>query len=126
MFYRHNKRPGHSVKRATMMIVAICTTSLGIGSISAIFAEPAYAATQANVRTQVVRVHDLNLASRRDQEVLNQRIRRAAKQVCGDEGVAGVIHRRKIRACAQEAQHKAWASAALRIQNWRLAKRGSD
>lgn len=123
MFYHDNKKPTQSAKRATLMTFAICATSLGIGSISAIFAEPAYAATQANVRTQVVRLHDLNLASKHDQELLNQRIRRAAKQVCSDEGIVGVIHRRKIRACAQEAQNKAWANARVRIDNYRLARR---
>lgn len=126
MLYTDKKVTSKPAKRATMMVIAISMTILGVGSVSGIFAGPAYASTQQpEARKQIVRYRDLNLASAQGREILDRRIRRAAKQVCTDVGTPAVLHYRKVRKCAEAAHSKAWASAQKRFSNQRLAARRS-
>jgi UrcA family protein len=125
MFNPQKKQPGPTGKRATLMIVAVCMTALNIGSVSAIFAGPAHASTQETVRSKIVRYGDLNLASEHGRTALDQRIRRAAKQVCSVTGTPTIPYSKK-RKCVQAAHSKAWAVAQQRISTYRLAVRSAE
>ncbi len=121
MLYLKKKEPGATGERATMLVMAACMTGMAVGSVSAIFAAPAHASTQEVVKTRIVRHGDLNLTSQNGRAVLDQRIRRAAKQVCAQTGVPSIVQRRQIRICAETAHSKAWATAQRRIDKVRLA-----
>jgi UrcA family protein len=123
MLYPHDKHSGTASKRATLMIIAACMTSLGLGGVSAMLPAPANAATQSDFRVKLVHYHDLDLGSKDGRERLHLRIRRAAKQVCSAQGVASVIQNRKVRECTEAAHDRAWASAQQRINKHRLAVR---
>jgi UrcA family protein len=126
MLYLKNKKPGATGDRATMLVMAACMTGMTVGSVSAIFAAPAHASAQDMVQTRIVRHGDLNLASQNGRAVLDQRIRRAAKSVCTQTGVPAILQRKHVRACAEAAHSKAWATAQQRIDKVRLAVRSTN
>jgi UrcA family protein len=86
-------------------------------------AQPAFASPDNEIRTRIVRYGDLNLSSVQGQKVLEQRIRRAARDVCGISGIVSIVQHRKIRLCAEAAHNKAWTIAQQRIGDYRLAVR---
>lgn len=126
MLYLKKKKPGATGDRAIMLIMAACMTGMTVGSVSTIFAAPAHASTQDIAKTRIVRHGDLNLASQNGRAVLDQRIRRAAKQVCSVTGVPAIVQRRQVRICAEAAHSKAWATAQQRIDKVRLAVRSPN
>lgn len=126
MLYLKKKKPGATGDRATMLIMAACMTGMTVGSVSTIFAAPAHASEQDVVKTKIVRHGDLNLASQNGRAVLDQRIRRAAKQVCALVGVPSIVQRRQIRICTEAAHNEAWAIAQKRIDKVRLAVRSKN
>jgi UrcA family protein len=110
-------------KRATLIILALITTSLGVGTVSPIFADPAHAATEGEVRTRIVRYGDLNLASKEGRDTLDRRIRRAAKAVCSAGSNLPLGPYSRMKACTEATHRNAWAIAEQRIDNYRLAVR---
>jgi UrcA family protein len=123
MLYPFTSKTRTSARRATRIFKVACIASLYVSGVSNMLAQPAYATTGDEVRTKIVRYGDLNLASTQGQQVLEQRIRRAAKQVCDMGGIVSIVQHRKIRLCAEAAHNKAWTIAQQRIGNYRLAVR---
>jgi UrcA family protein len=127
MLYPHKKKSGMARMRATLTMIAACMACMAcLGGVLALFASPARAATESEFRTEIVQYRDLDLASVQDRELLDQRIRRAAKQVCMAEGIASVLQRRMIRKCAEATYSNAWAIAQQRIGSYRLAVRAPE
>lgn len=125
--YLKKKKRGATGDRATMLVMAACMTGMAVGSVSAIFAAPAHASTQDIVeKKRIVRHGDLNLASQDGRAVLDQRIRRAAKQVCAQTGVQSILMLRQVRICTEAAHSNAWAIAQKRIDKVRLAVRSAN
>jgi UrcA family protein len=113
-------------KRPTQIIMAASIFALSIGIAPPIFSQAAHASRYEEVRTKIVHYGDLNLASVEGQQVLGQRIRRAAKQVCDVVGIASTLERRKMRKCADAAHSNAWAIAQQHIGKYRLAVRAQN
>jgi UrcA family protein len=123
MLYPVTSKTRTFAQRATRIFKVACIASVYVSGVSNMLAQPAYATTGDEVRTRIVRYGDLNLASIQGQQVLEQRIRRAAKQVCDMGGIGSIVQHRKIRLCTEAAHNKAWAIAQQRIGDYRLAVR---
>lgn len=117
------KRSIWSGQRMPVMVAAACISSLGISGISAMLSAPAHASTDIEVKTKLVRYHDLDLSRDQDRDILNRRISRAAKQVCTDFGINAVLNQKKIRACAKAAHSRAWSNVDERAGLYQLADR---
>lgn len=120
MFPVQNHRMPKS-KRISVLFLAAYASSAGIGAIAAIMPPPAYAATAETPRTRIVQYRDLNLDTDRGTATLQQRIQRAAKQVCELDGVSALMLRKKIRNCVDRARTEAWTSATQKIARYRHA-----
>jgi UrcA family protein len=120
--YSHKKKAETACKRATLFILGACLTGMAVGGFPHIFAKTAHASTRQDVQKRIVRYGDLNLASEQGRAALDQRIRRAAKQVCIIVGTPAILQRRKMRTCAETARSKAWAGVEERMRNIRLAR----
>lgn len=94
-----------------------------IGGTVSLLAPPVHAAPSNAARTKIVRYGDLNLGTTQGQQVLDQRIRRAARHVCDMTGAVSILQRREIRRCEDAAHSQAWAIAQKRIGDYRLAVR---
>lgn len=110
-------------KHGAFLLLALTTTSAGVGFISALMPLPAHAQDEPFERNRIVRYGDLNLASQQGVDTLRLRIHRAAKSVCSTDGIANVANQRQIRQCIAEANVNAWAVAERRIEGRRLASR---
>jgi UrcA family protein len=123
MFYRVTENMSSSAKRATRLSTFVQHASLAIIGALAMLVQPAFASSDDEIRTRIVRYGDLNLSSVKGQQALEQRIRRAAREVCDINGIVSIAQHRKIRLCTEAAHNKAWAIAQQRIGDYRLAMR---
>lgn len=110
-------------KHGALLLLALTSTSAGVGFISALMPLPAHAQDEPFQRNRIVRYGDLNLASQQGVDTLRLRIHRAAKSVCSVDGIANFASRRQIRRCIDDANASAWAVAERRIEGRRLASR---
>lgn len=64
---------------------------------------------------------DLDLSHDADVKKLHRRIRIAAREVCRDPGVPGILWRPRIRQCVEEATERALSDVARREGTTRMA-----
>lgn len=115
----HKKKNGKALPlRFGVPLLATVLTLTGVTAINIAMPAPAFAKSEQDareLRTQVVRYHDLNLASAEGVSQLQRRINRAAKNVCKSEGVAAVIMYQKVRRCVDAAESAALKQASQKI-----------
>lgn len=113
-------RSGKTLRSLSM---ALASSAVVIGFIGVAMPHPASAATRMAPRQEIVRFHDLDLSRPEGAERLQSRIRRAAKHVCSEPGMAGVWLRMAEKRCERQATMKALADASQAISRKRLAVR---
>lgn len=111
--------------RNALFLLALTTTGVGVGVITAAMPIPAHAQEMVTQRSKIVQHGDLNLASDTGIDTLRHRIRRAAKSVCGSVGITSIINVRRVRECVDGARSNAWAVAERKIERRRFASGGS-
>lgn len=108
-------------KTALSLSMALAASAVVMGFIGVAMPSFAVASEQSSPRQEIVRFHDLDLTKIDDADELNLRVRRAAKRVCDQPGVASVMMQRQKKKCAEQAYGRAWADASAVISNRRLA-----
>lgn len=92
------------------------TTLIVVSALSAVAAsQPAAAASAENIHSQVVSYHDLNLKSDQGIAQLNQRVRSALNQVCGQADVRDLKGRGAVLACRKTAMARTDADVQLAV-----------
>jgi UrcA family protein len=115
-------RPGS----ALMFALAALASGMIFGSTDIIMSKAAYAAEPAAYPSQNVAYRDLNLADDRGIAKLHARIRRAAKNVCGDAGWAMRPRHREVRQCVADTTRDAMAQADYKIALYRSYRLATD
>lgn len=103
------------MKRAYLAVAAI-------GSAIALAGAGAPAVAETIQQTMVVKYTDLNLASAKDQKILERRIDRAAKKICGlDRARTGTrLKSPKAQECYRTAKANATKQFAVLIEEQRI------
>lgn len=88
------------------ILIALASALITAGAIKA---APALAETPTTVQVAHVSTADLDLSSREGQRQLDQRINRAARDVCGAASDADLVGANEVRQCRHDVVAKAGA-----------------
>lgn len=104
------------------ILIALASALITAGAIKA---APAFAQTaplEGEVQVSLVRTADLDLRSEAGQRELDQRLARAAREVCGEASNADLVGQNDVRQCRDDVLAKAHAQ---RDQLFAAADRGA-
>ncbi len=98
--FRRRRRQGPAIGSAFLATMILSTTIIAFMSSAALAKGP-------KDHSLLVRYDDLDLANGKDRTRLEQRIHRAAKNVCAPTGIAATFMHRKIDDCVDLTKAKA-------------------
>ncbi|HET7816124.1 MAG TPA: UrcA family protein [Sphingomicrobium sp.] len=100
------------MKNAFVIALAAALTTAAAIKAAPALAEPA--ASQGETVFSHVRTADLDLGTRQGQRVLEKRLQRAAREVCGTPSDLDLVAQNKLRDCRSEAVTRAAAQQAAK------------
>lgn len=108
-----------------LTLASVATGTTFVGTV-VVLPSMAHAAQPEGFRSEMVRYRDLNLASDEGAATLRQRIYRAAKRVCNDNGSPLVSRRRLEKACVTETARNGQAKADQKIARYHVSRLAKD
>jgi UrcA family protein len=126
MMTQSKNKPRSQPKSRFLLALAVVTTSLCVAGTEIAMSNAAYAAAFEDYPSKKVYYHDLNLANDRGVARLHGRIRRAARDVCGEDVWPTLGGSRAIKKCRDAATRNAMAQADQKIVLYRAQRLASD